>query len=115
MIQGYCYEEKNEKADAGNVVHDCILCNHNFDNPNSALKVYREARKRILTTKMAVPRIQIKTEKANYKFYSLTAADCFSVTVYVKNTAIYAYCNAENRSTITGILDAIGYVKTKAD
>lgn len=87
---------------------------YNFDNQSSALKLYQEARQLIITTKMATPRTKIETGKANYKFYSLTADGNYSVTVYVKNTAIYAYCNAENLSTITGILDDIDYVETKA-
>lgn len=97
---------------------DCIIAEHddirfefyNFDNQSSALKVYREARKLIITTKMAAPRTEIETGKANYKFYSLAADGNYSATVYVKNTAIYAYCNEENQSKIINILDTIGYV-----
>lgn len=83
---------------------------YTFDNPSSALKVYREARKLIITTKMETPRVEIEQGKANYKYYSLAAGGNFSVTVYVKNTAIYAYCAEENQSKIIGILDTIGYV-----
>lgn len=81
-----------------------------FDNQSSALKVYREARKLIITTKMAAPRTEIETGKANYKFYSLAAEGNYSVTVYAKNTAIYAYCDEANQSKIVNILDTIGYV-----
>lgn len=89
---------------------------YNFDNQSSALKLYREARNLIITTKMATPRTKIEIGKANYKYYSLTADGNYSVTVYVKNTAIYAYCNEENLSTITAILDDIDYdyIETKA-
>lgn len=83
---------------------------YDFDNQSSALKVYREARKLIITTKMAAPRTEIETGKANFKFYSLAADGNYSVTIYVKNTAIYAYCDEENQSKIITILDAIGYV-----
>lgn len=86
---------------------------YHFDNQSSALKLYREARNLIITTKMATPRTKIETGKANYKYYSLTADGNYSVTVYVKNTAIYAYCHAENLSTITAVLDDIDYVDTK--
>ena len=96
---------------------DCVVAEqgdirfefYNFDNQSSALKVYREARKLIITTKMAAPRTEIETGKANYKFYSLAAGGNYSVTVYVKNTAIYAYCAEENQSKIINILDTIGY------
>lgn len=88
---------------------------YHFDNQSSALKLYQEARNLIITTKMATPRTVIETGKANYKYYSLTADGNYSVTVYVKNTAVYAYCHAENSSTITGILDDIDYVETKAE
>ncbi len=87
---------------------------YDFVNQSNALMLYREARKLIITTKMATPRTEIETGKANYKYYSLTADGNYSVTVYVKNTAIYAYCNAENLSTITAILDDIDYVETKS-
>jgi len=40
----------------------------------------------------------------------LAAGGNYYVTVYVKNTAIYAYCTKENQSKIIGILDTIGYV-----
>lgn len=102
--------------DAG--LKDCIIAEqddirfefYNFDNQSNALKVYREARKLIVTTKMAAPRTEIETGKANYKFYSLAADGNYSATVYVKNTAIYAYCDEENQSKIITILNAIGYV-----
>lgn len=97
---------------------DCIVAEqgdirfefYTFDNPSSALKVYREAKKLIITTKMETPRVEIEQGKANYKYYSLAAGGNYSVTVYVKNTAIYAYCTKENQSKIIGILDVIGYV-----
>lgn len=88
---------------------------YTFDNPGSALKVYREARKLIITTKMKTPRVEIEQGKANYKYYSLAAGGNFSVTVYVKNTAIYAYCAEENQSKIIGILDEIGYVDAEPE
>ena len=43
---------------------------YDFDNQSSALEVYREARKLIIRTKMAAPRTEIETGKANYKFYT---------------------------------------------
>lgn len=97
---------------------DCIVAEqgdlrfefYTFDNPSSALRVYREARKLIITTKMETPRAEIEQGKANYKYYSLAAGGNFSVTAYVKNTAVYAYCAEENQSKIINVLDTIGYV-----
>lgn len=86
---------------------------YNFDNSSNALKVYKEAYSLIVTTKMEIPRIEIKNRNANYRYYSLAAGGNYSVTAYVKNTAIYAYCNEENQSKIVSILDSIGYVETK--
>jgi len=102
---------------------DCIVAKqddirfefYTFDNPSNALRVYREARKRIITTKMETPRVEIEQGKANYKYYSLAAGGNYSVTVYVKNTAIYAYCAEENQSKIIGILDTIGYVDAEPE
>lgn len=102
---------------------DCIVAEqddlrfefYTFDNPSSALRVYREARKLIITTKMETPRVEIEQGKANYKYYSLAAGGNYSVTVYVKNTAIYAYCAEENQSKIIGILDTIGYVDAEPE
>lgn len=102
---------------------DCIVAGqddirfefYTFDNPSSALRVYRESRKLIITTKMETPRMEIEQGKANYKYYSLAAGGNYSVTVYVKNTAIYAYCVKENQSKIVGILDTIGYVDAEPE
>lgn len=86
---------------------------YEFDNSNSATRVYREAHTLIVTEKMSVPRVQIKESKMNYKFYSLAANGHYSVTLYVKNTAIYAYCDKENQSKINNILDMMGYIEAK--
>lgn len=86
---------------------------YNFDNQSGALKLYREAQELIITTKMAAPKTEIEIGKHNYKFYSLAANGYYSVTVYVENTAIYAYCDIINQSKIIGILDKIGYIETK--
>ena len=102
---------------------DCIVAEqddiqfefYTFDNPSSALRVYREARKLIITTKMETPRVEIEQGKANYKYYCLAAGSNYSVTVYVKNTAIYAYCSEENQSKIVGVLDTIGYVDAEPE
>ena len=86
---------------------------YSFDNQDAALKVYREAYKQIITTKMAAPRIQIRTGKFNYKFYSLDADGTYSVVVYVKNTAVYAYCNSENKQFLNDILFEMGYISAE--
>ncbi len=84
-----------------------------FDNSGNARRVYQEAHAIIVTTKMDVPRVQIEYGKIGYRYYSLTAGGNYSVTTYVDNTAIYAYCSEENQSKTVSILDDIGYVDTK--
>lgn len=86
---------------------------YDFDNENAALQTYREAYKLIITTKMGTPRIQIKTGKFNYKFYSLDADGIYSVAIYCKNTAVYAYCDSTDKSFLNKILVEMGYVETK--
>ena len=86
---------------------------YDFDNSDGALSVYREAYRLIITTRMGTPRIQIKTGKFSYKLYTLDADGTYSVAIYLKNTAIYAYCNSENKYFLNEILDEIGYVDAK--
>lgn len=84
-----------------------------FDNSGSARRVYQEAHAIIVTTKMDIPRVQIEYGKIGCRYYSLTAGGNYSVTTYVDNTAIYAYCSEENQSKIVSILDDVGYVDAK--
>ena len=88
---------------------------YDFDNNEGALKTYREAHNLIIRTRMGVPRIQIKTGKIGYKLYTLNSEGTYSVAIYVKNTAIYAYCNSANKHLIYEILNEIGYIQTKKD
>lgn len=102
-------------------LNNCIIAEHDdikiefydFDNENVALQTYREAYKLIITTKMGTPRIQIKTGKFNYKFYSLDADETYSVAVYCKNTAVYAYCDRADKNFLNEILVEMGYIETK--
>ncbi len=82
-----------------------------FDNKASALKLYRKAEALMVTERLATPNIEIRNGKIGYKFYSLEASGMYSVTVYVNNTAIYAYCNRENQTKLNQILDDIGYLE----
>ena len=86
---------------------------YDFDNNEGALKTYREARNLIIRTRMGVPRIQIKTSKIGYKLYTLNSEGTYSVAIYLKNTAIYAYCNSTNKNFIYELLNEIGYMQTK--
>ncbi len=100
------------------VLTDCLIARQNdirfefyrFDQVRAALNVYQKAHTRIITTRMATPYIQIKNAKFNYTFYSLDADGTYSVTIYCKNTAIYAYCNSENKQLLNAILYKMGYI-----
>ncbi|NLX93217.1 MAG: hypothetical protein GXZ02_05040 [Clostridiales bacterium] len=84
---------------------------YDFNNSNSAIDAYGDAHSLIIRTKMALPRVQTQTDKANYSIYTLEAAGEYSVAIHVGTTAVYAYSNADNRNEINNILDAIDYLK----
>lgn len=88
---------------------------YDFDNFGAALQVQREARKLIVRSKMAYPRVQIETGSVNYQYYSLDAGGNYSVTIYVKNTAVYAYCNSENQNKLINIIADIAYADVQEE
>lgn len=88
---------------------------YEFDNFGAALQVQREARKLIVRSKMAYPRVQIETGSVNYQYYSLDAGGNYSVTIYVKNTAVYAYCNSENQNKLINIIADIAYADVQEE
>jgi ribosomal protein S17E len=55
--------------------------------------------------------IEIKNQIANYTIYTLDSLGKYNVAIYVGNTAVYAYCDSENKVEIQKILDAIDYLK----
>ena len=81
-----------------------------FDNSAAARAVYRKAYDIIKIERMAVPRREIENGRRNYLTYSLEAAGMYSITVSANNTAVYAYCNAENSAILNDILISLGFI-----
>ena len=72
----------------------------------SSQELYRShAQTLIVTDRLATPKIEIRNRKIGYDFYSLEALGIYSVAVRVDNTAIYAYCDVENKAKLNQILD----------
>lgn len=88
---------------------------YEFDNSKSAMAVYRQAHSLIITTKLANPRVEISYGKVKYQVYTLKANGEYSAAICVGNTAIYAYCDAENDVIINRILESIGYIDTVSE
>ncbi len=103
-------------------LEDCIVAEqgdlrfafYHFDNTRSSMEVYRQAHSRIITTRLAHPRVEISYGKLNYQVYTLEADGVYSVAICVGNTAIYADCDAENDTKLNRILDSIGYIDAVA-
>lgn len=81
-----------------------------FDNDNSASNVYTHAYKQILNYRNGYIK-DVETEEyyANYRLYSLKTTGMYYLTIWVDNTAIYAYCDEEYTGELGKILSAIGY------
>ena len=78
-----------------------------FNNDNSAIDVYSQ-----VSYKYNYPdSIEIKNQIANYTIYTLDSLGKYNVAIYVGHTAVYAYCDSENKDKIDNILDAIDYLK----
>ena len=80
-----------------------------FSNANGAIDAYAKFRALIVQTRRSFPYAEHDTKSANYCIYSLKSEGIFNVSIYVGNTAVYAYCNEENSETISSILREIGY------
>lgn len=81
-----------------------------FDNDNSASNVYTHAYKQILNYRNGyVEDVETEEYYANYRLYSLKTTGMYYLTIWVDNTAIYAYCDEEYTGELGEILTAIGY------
>ena len=81
-----------------------------FNNANSAIDVYASNRSDMVWTKKTVHFVEYYKKTANYCIYTLRSSGTYSASIYVGNTAVYAYSDAENRGEINKILDIIGYM-----
>lgn len=82
-----------------------------FNNDNSAVNVFSQVYQEVSYKYNAAHSIEIDTRIANYRIYTLDSLGKYNVAIYVGNTAVYAYCNSENKAEIQKILDAIDYLK----
>lgn len=83
-----------------------------FDNRKSAENVYREGRSELVRNyKREFPMIETSTTRANLAIYTLDSKGQYTVSIQVGNTAVYAFCNSENKAVINQILDDIGYLE----
>lgn len=82
-----------------------------FNNDNSAVNIYSQAYQEISYKYNAAHSIEIKNQIANYTIYTLDSLGKYNVAIYVGHTAVYAYCDSENKVEIQKILDAIDYLK----
>lgn len=82
-----------------------------FNNDNSAIELFQQAYQKISYKYNAAHSIEIETQIANYTIYTLDSLGKYNVAIYVGNTAVYAYCDSENKVEIQKILDAIDYLK----
>ncbi len=115
-ISNYYY---NRDTDFKSVLKKCIAIEKDdlhfeffeFNNDNSAVSIYSQAYQEISYKYNAAHSIEIDTQIANYSIYLLDSLGKYNVAIYVGNTAIYAYCDSENKTEIDKILDAIDYLK----
>ena len=81
-----------------------------FKDDAGAQNIYSQAYSMIISEYNSAHSIEIEHRVANYCFYSIEAFEKYNVTLYVGNTAVYAYCDAEVKNEINKILDKIGYL-----
>lgn len=109
----------NHNSNFKNVLLKCIAFEKDdihfeffdFNNDNSSINIYSQAYSEIISKYNAAHSIEIEYRMANFTIYSLDSLGKYNVAIYVGNTAVYAYCDSENKLEINKILDAIDYLK----
>lgn len=82
-----------------------------FNNRDSAIEIYQQAHSTFTIEYNATHNIETDHHIANYSIYTLDALGKYGVAIYVDNTAVYAYCNSENKNEINKNLSKIDYLK----
>lgn len=80
-----------------------------FNNEHSAINIYKQAYEMI--EKNEYFRRKSGTHIANHSIYTLDSEGKYSVAIRVGHTALYAYCDSENKNEINKILNAIDYLE----
>ena len=82
-----------------------------FNNQNSAESVFSQAYNDFITQYDDIKKTESDNQSKNVRIYTLDSPKKYCVAIYVSNTAVYAYCNSENKNEINKILDAIDYLE----
>lgn len=81
-----------------------------FNNKDSAIDIYGQAYHNIRVTHNSWQKMETSYENKNYSLYFLDSHGKYNVSIFVENTAVYAYCDSENKYEINRILDKIDYL-----
>lgn len=82
---------------------------YSFDNDKGPKLIFRNSFNLIRTERYSASATRVNEHNTNHRRYVLIGYELYSVTMYVGNTAIYAYCNTENSNEIAKIFEDIGY------
>lgn len=82
-----------------------------FNTKEDSENIWRQAYQKITIQYNAWRKIETEYNVANYHIYTLDSLGKYNVSIYVGNTAIYAYCNSENKNEINKILAKIDYLE----
>lgn len=123
-LQGYepeDYTELYHQSDVSfqNSLNKCVGFLHNdisfeffeFNNQNSAENIYSQAYQKITKKYNSWQKTEISHHNKNYSLYFLDSKGKYNVAIHVGNTAVYAYCDSENKNEINKILDKIDYLE----
>ena len=82
-----------------------------FYSKEDAEDIWGQAYQKITLNYNSFQKIETEYYVANYRIYTLDSLGKYNVAIYVGNTAIYAYCNSENKNEINKILAKIDYLE----
>ena len=82
-----------------------------FNSKEDAVDIWGQAYQKITIQYNAWQKIETEYYVANYRIYTLDSLGKYNVAIYVGNTAVYAYCDSENKNEINKILDKIDYLE----
>ena len=82
---------------------------YEFKSKESAVDIYGQAYSDIMSMLVDVPRIDTDTSIANYRIFTLRDQSQFAVSIYVENTAVYAYCDKADSTVLVKLLMRMGY------
>lgn len=106
----YYYEEQSSHlkeslmADNGNIRFNFF----EFDDDNSAYTVFYNNHDMIYE-KISDGFREWDSHYNNYAMYSMSSNGVYYISIWVGNTAVYAYCDNEYRDELNNILVSIGY------